>query len=50
MEECDDGNTVEGDGCSEICETEECGNGRVDSGEECDDGNTANDDGCSSIC
>ncbi len=49
-EECDDGNTTAGDGCSDICEFEICGDGQVDAGEECDDGNIADDDGCSSQC
>jgi len=52
MEQCDDGNTVNRDGCSSTCQIEQgylcdtatpnvchinlCGNGRVDKGEECD--------------
>jgi cysteine-rich repeat protein len=54
-EECDDGNTTNGDGCSAQCTIEEptgpvCGNGVVESGEQCDDGNLADGDGCSSVC
>ncbi len=52
-EECDDGNTTDGDGCSANCEVENCarcGDGIVDPGEECDDGNTTDGDGCSSTC
>lgn len=60
-EECDDGNTVHGDGCSETCTNEFCGDGFVDTDglnqkwgdnddEHCDDGNTDNGDGCSSLC
>jgi cysteine-rich repeat protein len=49
-EECDDGNTVDGDGCSATCLEEVCGNDRVDFGEECDDGNTATLDGCDAAC
>ena len=51
-EECDDGNTTDGDGCSSSCAVEKCGDGAVnDAGaEECDDGNTADGDGCSSTC
>jgi len=50
-EECDDGNTVDGDGCSSICTIEPfCGDGALDSGEECDDGNTVDGDGCSYDC
>jgi cysteine-rich repeat protein len=53
-EQCDDGNTTSGDGCSATCTIETvqpvCGNGHVETGEECDDGNTANGDGCTSAC
>ena len=65
-DECDDGNTASGDGCSASCESElywackgspsvcattyTCGNGIVERGEKCDDGNTANGDWCSQIC
>jgi len=38
-EQCDDGNTVDGDGCSATCMREAyCGDGTVDPGEACDDG------------
>jgi cysteine-rich repeat protein len=50
MEECDDGNTMDGDGCSSTCTKEYCGNGEVEGMEECDDGNTMDGDGCSSTC
>jgi len=49
-EQCDDGNTVSGDGCSATCRLEACGNGVVDFGETCDDGNTVSGDGCSATC
>ncbi len=49
-EQCDDGNTTPGDGCSDTCMTEECGDGDLDPGEECDDGNTTSGDGCSDVC
>jgi cysteine-rich repeat protein len=55
-EQCDDGNTVDGDGCSANCTVETpppppcCGNGIVEQGETCDDGNTVDGDGCSSTC
>jgi cysteine-rich repeat protein len=50
-ESCDDGNMVNGDGCSNTCSVEAfCGNGIVESGETCDDGNTVNGDGCSNTC
>lgn len=57
VEECDDGNLLDGDDCSAICEIEFslpvvgiCGDGTVDSGEQCDDGNNINGDGCSAMC
>jgi cysteine-rich repeat protein len=52
-EQCDDGNTLSGDGCSSVCKTEVgmCGNGTIDvATETCDDGNTTNGDGCSANC
>jgi cysteine-rich repeat protein len=58
-EQCDDGNTTNGDGCSATCTTETpppdnecpyCGDGQVDSPEQCDDGNTTSGDGCSATC
>lgn len=47
IEECDDGDQVDGNGCSALCKLEKCGNGRLDSGEECDDGNDDDADRCS---
>ena len=52
-EQCDDGNTISGDGCNDICVTEPeimCGNFVLENGEQCDDGNTTSGDGCSDIC
>ena len=49
-EECDDGNTADGDGCSAVCVSEFCGDGVVNNGEQCDDGNTTAGDGCDSSC
>lgn len=63
-EECDDGNAVNGDGCTNIlCLVEHdyvctgqpsvcqnCGNGIKEGTEQCDDGNTVNGDGCSATC
>ena len=53
-EQCDDGNTTDGDGCDSSCNVESsspvCGNNIVESGEQCDDGNTTNGDGCDSTC
>ena len=62
-EECDDGNAVNGDGCSSngtidanwtcsaapsVCQ--KCFNGIVEGTETCDDNNGNNGDGCSSTC
>ena len=50
-EQCDDGNTTGGDGCSADCLSDEtCGNGVTDPGEVCDDGNSDSGDGCSADC
>ncbi len=53
-EQCDDGNTISGDGCSSTCQSEtggpRCGNGLVETGEQCDDGNMISGDGCSATC
>jgi cysteine-rich repeat protein len=40
-EECDDGNTLDADGCSGGCELEVCGNGRLDPAELCEPPDTA---------
>lgn len=50
-EECDDGNDVPCDGCSNTCKIVACGNGRLDTPcEECDDGNALDCDGCRGDC
>ncbi len=61
-EECDDGNEINGDGCSNSCLNNGssavnafCGDGQIDhapnaGGEDCDDGNVIDGDGCSSEC
>jgi fibro-slime domain-containing protein len=65
-EQCDDGNSLPGDGCSGICAVEPyyickvpgqpcestiiCGDGDVGPGEACDDGNAVSGDGCSEEC
>ena len=65
-EQCDDGNTISGDGCSRCCQIEAnyecpkenepcknlavCGNGILTSDETCDDGNNNDKDGCSKDC
>jgi cysteine-rich repeat protein len=50
LEQCDDGNTVNGDGCQANCISTSCGDGSLDPGEECDDGNDVDWDGCTSAC
>ncbi len=65
-EACDDGNLVNGDGCSSTCTIETgfncntvpnpnvcsaiCGDSMKYGTEVCDDGNTINSDGCNSVC
>lgn len=63
-EPCDDGNDVDGDGCTSQCEVETgyacsgapslcgpiCGDGLIVGGEGCDDGNDDDSDGCASTC
>jgi fibro-slime domain-containing protein len=65
-EDCDDGNSLPGDGCSGICAVEAhfecptpgqpcestivCGDGQIGPGEACDDGNQDGGDGCSATC
>ncbi|HLD63291.1 MAG TPA: DUF4215 domain-containing protein, partial [Candidatus Peribacteraceae bacterium] len=54
-ETCDDGNTIDGDGCSSFCQVEHpaapiCGDGNVAAPEGCDDGDIFNGNGCSDTC
>ncbi|HEY0095677.1 MAG TPA: DUF4215 domain-containing protein, partial [Archangium sp.] len=53
-EQCDDGNTVDDDSCSNRCTTvvrqPVCGNNEVEVGEACDDGNARDGDGCQKDC
>ena len=57
-EQCDDGNTMDGDGCSATCQSESsstplnpvCGDHKKEGIEQCDDGNTMDGDGCSATC
>ncbi len=49
-EECDDGNTVSGDGCDATCSVTRCGNAVTTAGEECDDGNSYMNDECKNGC
>lgn len=59
-ENCDDGNLINGDGCSSVCQCDGfavvvqcpdiCGDGIIIVTEECDDGNLIDHDGCSAEC
>lgn len=49
-EQCDDGNTLDSDGCTIACKLPRCGDGAVQKGEECDDGNAVGTDSCSNAC
>ena len=44
-EDCDDGNQIDGDACSNECTTALCGDGRVSAGESCD-----GEPGCTDEC
>jgi cysteine-rich repeat protein/parallel beta-helix repeat protein len=50
VEQCDDGNAVEGDGCDSNCTLSACGNGIKSPDEDCDDGNNGAGDCCSAAC
>lgn len=49
-EECDDGNAIDTDACTNACTLSACGDGIVSLGESCDDGNTTSGDGCRGDC
>ncbi len=57
-EECDDGNGVDTDACTNACTTARCGDGvlrndlaaGITGAELCDDGNTEDNDGCTASC
>jgi cysteine-rich repeat protein len=49
-EQCDDGNSTDGDGCDSNCTNTACGNGIATAGEACDDGDLEDGDGCRSDC
>src|SRR4030095_9195685 len=57
-EQCDDGNTVNSDACTNACTNARCGDGILQTsgyeedvvGEQCDDGNTDNSDACTTNC
>lgn len=45
-EECDDGNTIDDDGCSNSCSLGFCGDGIVQAGEQCEAGECCNTSSC----
>ncbi|MBI5504854.1 MAG: DUF4215 domain-containing protein [Deltaproteobacteria bacterium] len=50
-EQCDDGNLIDTDDCTNACQDARCGDGRVhDGAEQCDDGNNNSGDGCTTAC
>jgi cysteine-rich repeat protein len=50
-EDCDDGNRIDGDACTNVCTIAACGDGIVRTGvEECDDRNTNDLDACDNSC
>jgi cysteine-rich repeat protein len=50
-EECDDGNDIDTDDCTNACTIAVCGDGIVHEGvEECDDGNDIDTDDCTNAC
>ena len=49
-EECDDGNQVAEDDCTNTCMKAICGDGIVGPHEQCDDGNTIDGDACTNTC
>lgn len=50
IEECDDGDLDDCDGCNRLCRLEACGNGVTECTEECDDFNLDPCDDCSPTC
>lgn len=53
-EQCDDGNSSNGDNCTTACKNAVCGDGYVDTQapnvEQCDDGNMNSNDACTNAC
>ncbi|MCP5467892.1 MAG: DUF4215 domain-containing protein [Deltaproteobacteria bacterium] len=51
-EQCDDGNDINDDACSNTCElpADVCGDGILSGDEACDDGNNIDGDGCENDC
>ena len=49
-EQCDDGNDVDTDACTNACRPARCGDSIVGPNEQCDDGNDVNTDACTDAC
>jgi len=49
-EACDDGNDIDTDSCTTLCEHATCGDGFMQFGEACDDGALVAGDGCDPLC
>ncbi len=49
-EQCDDGNDIDTDTCTNACALAGCGDGAVNAGEQCDDGNDIDTDLCTNVC
>ena len=49
-EQCDDGNFVNTDACTNICQNARCGDSFIQPGEQCDDGNVIPTDACIETC
>jgi cysteine-rich repeat protein len=49
-EECDDGNDIKDDACTNDCTLPACGDGITQDGEGCDDGNATDNDKCTNAC
>jgi cysteine-rich repeat protein len=50
QEECDDGNEINGDECTNACRFATCGDSIIGPDEDCDDGNSSNLDSCTNDC
>ncbi|MCW5889679.1 MAG: DUF4215 domain-containing protein [bacterium] len=49
-EQCDDGNDIDDDGCTNACTVSACGDGVVQAPEECDDADLSNTNACVEGC
>ncbi len=49
-DQCDDGNAVNTDACTDACTLPICGDGIVNGTDQCDDANVSNTDACTNAC